>query len=157
MKPLLLILPLIGACAKPAPPPAPPVEVAPPVAVAPPAPPPEPPPPPPPPAPPPMPTSPAVEGWVEPGTILPVIDAQVPYFRGCYDEARAANPALSGKIYLRIDINDRGKVTQGSVRTDPAGDLRLEACILRKVMLLSFPVPRDGGVGIVRYPMDFGS
>lgn len=155
--------PVAPPMAAPPPPPAPAPDPSPP---APPAPPPEPiaPPgplaaptplaPPTPVAPPPPPAGPTVEGWVEAGTILPVIDRQVPEFKRCYAEARAARPDLQPRALLRIDINPRGKVTQASVHTNPPGVLALEACILQRVMVLSFPPPRDGGVGVVRYPLE---
>lgn len=148
-------LALLVACAARAPAPAPPPAVAPP----PPAPAPAPPPPapaPPPRAPSPTPSGPSVEGFVEAGSVLPVIDRYLPEFRACWQDAKAANPALSGRVLLRLDINDRGKVTMATLRTEPPGEIPLEACVVKRAMTLSFPPPRDGGVGIVRYPMDLG-
>ncbi len=160
---LLLLLGCAHAPAPTAPPPPAPPAPAPPLVVVEPVAPVEPPPPPAPvpveptPAPMNLPPAPVVEGWVEAGTILPVIEARVPQFRACWEAAKAENPALSSRMLLRIDINDRGRVTQASLRTDPVGEFRLEACVLKPVMTLAFPVPRDGGVGIVKYPLDFGS
>ena len=100
-------------------------------------------------------TSPTAEGFVDGPALFPVIEAQRPVFEACWRSAHEENPALAGHIVVKIDINTAGKVAQGAVVTDPRGELGLEACILRKVMTLSFPPPRNGGVGIVRYPFDF--
>lgn len=100
-------------------------------------------------------TQPIAEGFVDGPSLFPVIEAQAPVFEACWRSAKQENPALSGHIVVKIDINPSGKVAQGAVVSDPRGELALETCILRKVMTLSFPAPRNGGVGIVRYPFDF--
>lgn len=102
-----------------------------------------------------FPAEPVAEGYIDGPSSFPVVEAQRAVFEACWRAAKVDNPALGPTILVKIDVNPKGKVAQGSVVSDPRGELGLESCVLRKVMTLSFPPPRGGGVGIIRYPFTF--
>ena len=73
----------------------------------------------------------------------------------CFNQARATNPSLHGKITLRITVNESGKVNgvdadQGSNAYDP----NLVSCI-DAMMKASAKFPKPGGMATVGAPLVF--
>jgi hypothetical protein len=84
----------------------------------------------------------------------PTIDSVTPRLLGCYNQVRAANPALHGKMKLRIQVNEAGTVLK--VDSEPGGsanDPTLLECIATVVKDASFPKP--GGMATVVAPLVF--
>ena len=82
------------------------------------------------------------------------LEAAKPRLLGCYNEARANNPALRGKLKLRINVNEAGAAV--AVDAEPGGsanDPGLVACIGDALKPLRFP--RPGGTAIVTAPLVF--
>jgi pyruvate dehydrogenase E2 component (dihydrolipoamide acetyltransferase) len=84
----------------------------------------------------------------------PVIESLKPAMLDCYNQARAANPTLHGKLRLRIQVNEGGTVIgvdaeKGGTADDPA----LVACLGGALRQARFPKP--GGVATVLAPMVF--
>jgi hypothetical protein len=84
----------------------------------------------------------------------PVVESVKPAMLDCYNQARAANPALHGKLRLRIQVNEAGTVIavdseKGGAADDPA----LVACLGGVLRQARFPKP--GGVATVIAPMVF--
>jgi hypothetical protein len=82
------------------------------------------------------------------------LDAAKSQLLACYNESRATNPALRGKLRLRINVNEGG--TAVSIDAEPGGsanDPGLIACIGEALKGLRFPKP--GGTAIVTAPLVF--
>jgi hypothetical protein len=72
----------------------------------------------------------------------------------CYDRARQETPSLRGKVSLRINVGEAGKVmlVEG-VAGGSANDPVLVACLSDALKALTFPKP--GGLAIVTAPLVF--
>jgi hypothetical protein len=84
----------------------------------------------------------------------PAVDGLKPKLLDCYNQARASNPSLHGKLKLRIQVNEAG--TAIAADAEPGGtlsDSALLACIGAAVKGATFPKP--GGMATVVAPMVF--
>jgi hypothetical protein len=85
----------------------------------------------------------------------PTIEGAKEELVSCYRKARATNPALHGKLTLRIAVNEGGHVT--NVEANPGGsadDPALVACIAGAFKAgVTFPKP--GGSATVMAPLVF--
>ncbi len=84
----------------------------------------------------------------------PTLAALVPDLLTCYNRARAAIPALRGKLNLRVIVSEVG-ATQG-VAAEPGGganDPTLVSCIGDALKGAAFPKP--GGTAILIVPLVF--
>ncbi|HXN32151.1 MAG TPA: AgmX/PglI C-terminal domain-containing protein [Polyangiaceae bacterium] len=82
------------------------------------------------------------------------LDASAPSLLDCYNQVRATQPALSGKLTLLIAINESGAVLK--VDPQPGGSANvpeLVACI--ESVLKATPFPKPGGMATVIAPLLF--
>jgi|GEM_PF-1622229 len=85
----------------------------------------------------------------------PVVDAMKPRMLECFNEARATNPDLHGKLTLHVQVNEAGKVL--SVDADQGGrayDPALVACI-DDAMKARAHFPKPGGMATINVPLVF--
>jgi hypothetical protein len=72
----------------------------------------------------------------------------------CYNKARQDSPSLRGKLTLRINVNEAGKVlVVEGVAGGSANDPVLVACLSDTLKTLTFPKP--GGLATVTAPLVF--
>jgi hypothetical protein len=85
----------------------------------------------------------------------PTVVGLKPKLLDCYNQARATNPSLHGKITLRIAVNESG-ITNGvdADQTSPAYDANLVSCI-DTMMKASAHFPKPGGMATVAAPLVF--
>jgi hypothetical protein len=76
--------------------------------------------------------------------------------RGCYDQERAKNPALHGKVSFRLTVDDRGRVSLGEVVTSSLGGGDPEMCMIEALRDLKFAPPAGGGESKLSFQMAFG-
>ena len=73
---------------------------------------------------------------------LPELEAipkkYAPQIKSCYDERLGANPNLSGRIAVGVDIS-AGRVTTARIEENTTGDKDLETCVVKKVRGWRFP------------------
>jgi hypothetical protein len=84
----------------------------------------------------------------------PTVDKLKPKMLDCYNQARATNATLHGKLKLRIQVNEAG--TAVAVDAEPGGtanDPALVSCLASVVKGTTFPKP--GGMATVVAPMVF--
>jgi hypothetical protein len=74
--------------------------------------------------------------------------------RGCYEQERAGNPDLAGKLVVAWTVDRRGVVRGPAVTTRTLESRSLEACVVRELERVSFP-RRVGGPSRVEYPFVF--
>ena len=84
----------------------------------------------------------------------PTLVALQPKLVACYNQARASNSSLHGKVKLRVEINEVGSVLSVSSEAGgSANDPTLVACVGDGIKAVSFPKPRGTATLIV--PMVF--
>ncbi len=85
----------------------------------------------------------------------PTIVALKPKLLECFNQARASNPSLHGKLTVRIQVNEAGAAL--SADADPGGnayDLGLVKCI-DGVVKNGVKFPKPGGMATVAAPLVF--
>jgi RNA polymerase sigma factor (sigma-70 family) len=90
--------------------------------------------------------------------IRAAIRAVSPQIRACYESALKTDPALAGKVTvrLRLESGDGGAfVAEGDVVETEAHSPLFESCLLAKVAGAAFPNPEGGGAVTVTYPFNF--
>ncbi len=83
-----------------------------------------------------------------------VFDANKGAIYALYNRALRANPALQGKVVLRLTISPAGQVTFCEVVSSELGDPDLEEKLVQRVMLFQFE-PRDVEPITTTKPIDF--
>jgi hypothetical protein len=84
----------------------------------------------------------------------PAIEASKPSLLECYNRARANAPELSGKLKMRIVINEAGSAI--AAEAEPGGSANipaLVACVGEALKAATFPKP--GGSATVVAPLVF--
>jgi hypothetical protein len=84
----------------------------------------------------------------------PTVDALQTQIGDCYNQVLANNPAVHGKLALRVQVNEAG--TPIAVEAAPGGaadDPALVACLSTVIKGATFPKP--GGLATVLVPMVF--
>ena len=74
----------------------------------------------------------------------------------CYEMGLKRNPKLAGKVVVEFVIGTSGRVSTARVTFSSLGDRGVESCIVRSVLRLRFPPPKNGSVK-VSYPFIFTS
>jgi TonB family protein len=93
---------------------------------------------------------------IPPVEIARVVNANRDQFRTCYDQGRARNPRLTGRVSTRFVIDASGAVS--SAASEPSTtmpDVQVIACVVSTFQSLKFPAPHGGGDMTVTYPFDF--
>jgi hypothetical protein len=85
----------------------------------------------------------------------PVMVALKPKLLDCFNQARAANPSLHGKLTVRIQVNEAGAALSADADTTfPAYDSTLVACI-DALVKGGVKFPKPGGMATVAAPLVF--
>lgn len=78
-------------------------------------------------------------------------------FRACYEKVLNKRPDLFGKIAMTWDINDKGRLANGHVKTSTLNNSEVEQCILLRLRTLKFPESPPGQTAVVTFPWVFNS
>jgi hypothetical protein len=98
---------------------------------------------------------PVVLGAISAEAVAQGIAAQMEAINLCYEEARAKNAALAGKVLVRFSIAPDGSVSRTSISSTSLWDAPTEECVSARVAQASFPALEGGRVAIVTYPFVF--
>jgi hypothetical protein len=98
---------------------------------------------------------PVVLGAISAEAVDAGIAAQMEAINRCYEEARAKNAALAGKVLVRFSIAQDGSVSRTSIRSTSLWDTPTEDCVSARVAQALFPALEGGRVAIVTYPFVF--
>lgn len=99
-------------------------------------------------------------GTLDKDDIQAAIRAVKPAIAKCYEGALAHDPDLTGQVVVEFTIeavDGGGGVTAGEVSQTDMNAPFFEACVLKEVVGVPFPVPEGGGVVKVSYPFRFDS
>ena len=102
-----------------------------------------------------IPGKPIITGSLDAETIRRVIRRRRNEYRSCFDEGRAKDRGLQGKVIIRFTIAGNGSVIAASVAESTLGSAPVEECLTSKIRRWVFPAPRGGGIVIVNYPFAF--
>lgn len=94
-------------------------------------------------------------GTIDREAIRRVILQNINQFKSCYERALNRDPSLNGKIVLRWEINERGRVGEAGVASSTMGSPEVEQCTVRVLRTLAFPEAPKGQVADVQYPFVF--
>lgn len=83
-----------------------------------------------------------------------VFDLRAIQIQGCYERRLKLNPALRGKITLRIQVNAAGTVEEASLDVDTLSDPGVGQCALGAIKRWKFP---EGNEAEVVFPFLFKS
>jgi TonB family protein len=99
--------------------------------------------------------APVVIGSLDEERISDVVNTNRRQIRDCYDAALARKPGLVGNVLVKFVISEAGSVSSAKVMEDSVGDPLLGECVVATVRRWIFPMPRGGGVVLVKYPFTF--
>ena len=94
-----------------------------------------------------------IKGALDKDVVRRAIRRAMPSLRYCYEQALAATPSLQGKVVVYFVIAANGAVTSSTTTKGIQADV--DACVAKKIGLLSFPAPSDGKEVKVTYPFIF--
>ncbi len=83
-----------------------------------------------------------------------VFDRNKSAIYGLYNRALRKDPALQGKLVLRLTISPSGKVTKIALVSSELGDLQLERKLVQRIKMFNFGAKPVDTVTIT-YPIDF--
>jgi hypothetical protein len=98
---------------------------------------------------------PVVLGAISAEAVALGVAAQMEAINRCYEEARAKNAALAGKVLVRFSIAQDGSVSRTAIRSTSLWDTATEECVSARVAEARFPALEGGRVAIVTYPFVF--
>lgn len=77
--------------------------------------------------------------------------------RSCYERELQRRPDMYGKLVLQWNIEEKGRVTEASVKSNSLGSRKVANCIISRLRTWRFPEPPPGVIGQVAYPFVFTS
>lgn len=96
-------------------------------------------------------------GSIDKEAIRRIIQQNKNAIRSCYERSLQRKPDLYGKLVLEWDIEEKGKVTRASVKSNSLGDDQVATCIMGRIKSLRFPEPPPDQIGRVTFPFVFSS
>ncbi len=94
-------------------------------------------------------------GCIDKEMIRRVIRQNLAGFRYCYESLLNRFPYLEGKVAVKFQIAQSGKVPLSLVASSSAGNSELERCVSDRTRLLQFPSRKGTEVVVVTYPFIF--
>ncbi|MBX3125179.1 MAG: AgmX/PglI C-terminal domain-containing protein [Polyangiaceae bacterium] len=81
---------------------------------------------------------------LSPSQISRVVMSRFGAFRACYESAAASDPSLQGSVGVSFSITPGGSVAAANIGGSSLSNPRVEGCIKRQFMRLSFPAADKG-------------
>ncbi len=96
-------------------------------------------------------------GSIDREAIRRVIRENIKLFENCYNQALRRNSDSYGKIEIKWHIEERGRATNSTVKSNTVGDKQMGECMARVIRGLTFPEPPPDQIAEVTYPFVFAS
>ncbi len=96
--------------------------------------------------------APVVRGVLTPDIIRRVIYVRINEIRSCYQIELQMRPGLAGRLAVRFEIDDAGKVSGLHVRENSIPIDSLQHCVAEAMRQWEYPATYNGGVTVVTYP-----
>jgi hypothetical protein len=86
-----------------------------------------------------------------------VIQEHLNEIRSCYERELQRSPDLYGKLVLQWDIEEGGRVTNASTKSNLMENQAVAECLVGRLKTWRFPNPPPNQIGRVSYPFVFSS
>jgi len=96
-------------------------------------------------------------GGIDKEAIRKVILANYRTIQNCYNMALNRSPDLYGKLVIRWQIGEKGRVLSASVKEDNLGNPEVGKCLVERLKTWTFPDPPSDVVADVVYPFVFSA
>lgn len=93
-----------------------------------------------------------VRGALSKEAVRGIVHRHIGDVRLCYEQALVETPDVAGRVAIRFNVSQTGKVQTAAVESSSTNDVKLDNCIARAVLRWTFPAPERGGVVVVTYP-----
>jgi hypothetical protein len=97
---------------------------------------------------------PTVVGAISADDVVAGMASQEAAIHRCWEQEKAKNPALAGKVLVKFVIGTDGAVRDPTVRSSSLRDPATEACVVARVGEVRYP-PLASGTAVVHYPFVF--
>lgn len=99
---------------------------------------------------------------MDPGTIdreavRRVVRSILNQIKSCYERQLRVNSSLEGKVVIRFEIVEQGRVRSSVKQSSTMHDPTVESCVAQRIREARFPEPPPGTVAVVDYPFVFGA
>ena len=95
-----------------------------------------------------------VRGALEKDAVERVVAEHINEVKWCYEQERAKNPTLRGRVSVQFTVAQTGGVSDSKVQSSTIANPALEACVSRCPRRWQFPKPKDGQPATVTYPFE---
>jgi RNA polymerase sigma factor (sigma-70 family) len=95
-----------------------------------------------------------VRGSLEKDAVERVVADHINEVKWCYEQERAKNPQLRGRVSVQFTIAETGAVSESKVLSATTANAPLETCVARCPRRWQFPKPGDSGPVTVTYPFE---
>lgn len=97
------------------------------------------------------------EGTIDREAVRRVIRSILNQIKSCYERQLRMNSSLEGKVVIRFEIVDQGRVRTASTKSTTMRNSAVESCVAARIRAARFPEPPQGVIAVVDYPFVFGS
>lgn len=94
-------------------------------------------------------------GTIDRNAVLRVIRSKHAIIRRCYEKELRFKKELGGRVVLKFEIAEGGRVASASVDSSTLGDPGVENCLKNELVTWQFPDPPPNSVAEVLFPFTF--
>jgi TonB family protein len=94
-------------------------------------------------------------GTIDREGVLRVIRSKQSIIRRCYEKQLLYKKDLGGRVVVRFEIGEKGKVLSASIDQSTLNDAGVEACLKNELVTWEFPEPPANSVAEVLFPFNF--
>lgn len=94
-------------------------------------------------------------GTIDRNAVLRVIRSKHAVIRRCYEKELRFKKELGGRVVVRFEIGEGGRVVSASVDNSTMGDSAVENCLKNELVTWQFPDPPPNSVAEVLFPFTF--
>ena len=92
-----------------------------------------------------------VSGNVSRDQVAGIIGQNKPDVHQCYADALAANPGMTGRVYVQITATANGSVATAMMKQTTLKKPAVEQCMLTRIRGWKFPNDDSGGLTVIKY------
>lgn len=93
-----------------------------------------------------------VDGGLDRDAVARVMEANKGQVLFCYEQGLRSDSNLAGRIALRFSIGSDGRVSIASVASSTLNSKVVEDCVLQRLKMWQFPIPKGGMEVKISYP-----
>lgn len=94
-------------------------------------------------------------GTIDRNGVLRVIKSKQAVIRRCYEKELRFKKDLGGRVVVKFEIGENGKVLTASINDSSLGDAGVENCLKNELVTWQFPEPPANSVAEVIFPFTF--